>query len=133
MLWTICPSPAPRQSGNRVERYRRLAKQDVQQLGQRLLPLRPDGVIDVRRVQAGRGADGGEMTAPDDRDRRKPRPYRLRHEYRGSQLRATHHADTNSIDLPAFQRTHGSRNKVAVDIPVNDAGCRTFRRGPRTD
>ena len=45
--------PAPRQSGYGVERATGRAEKRIQELEQSLLPLRSDGVIDIRHVEAG--------------------------------------------------------------------------------
>src|SRR5665213_1278393 len=113
---------APGQAVNRGEGLFRAAKMRIESPPECVLPLAPDGVVHVWRIEAGFGADGGKMPSPDDGRRRKPCTNRARYGYGGAKLRSPHDAHTDRIDASALECAQCGGDEVAIDIAIDDAG-----------
>ena len=92
----------------------------IQKLDQRLLSLRPDRIIDVRRVQRRIRADGRKCAAPDDGQGGDLLADGLRHGDGGLQLRPAHDGDAHGGDGRVADGAQRGRDEVAIDVAVDD-------------
>ena len=120
MLCTISPSRRQLSPGIESDGLVAACGERLQKLDERVLALRPDGVVDVGRIQRRVRTDGREGAAPDDRYRGQFLADGLRHGDCREQLRAAHDGDTHRGDGPVIDGAHGGRDEVAIDVAIDD-------------